>query len=594
MNNRPLKPAWLKRLRQGQRQVEDIGSQAEESIDKHFFGRIDHLLPIKRFIGVWVGLMVLLLIAVLYETISLSGYFQSLKPVPGGIYSEGLIGSFTNANPIYATSDADETVSNLIFSGLFKTSNDGNLVGNLASGYSVDSTQKIYTVHLKPNLTWQDGKPLTASDVAFTFKTIQNPDAQSPLFSSWQGINVSAPNSQTVVFKLPDVLASFPYELTTGILPEHLLASVAASDLRSAAFNTSKPIGSGPFEWDGIQVENGSNVSGEEVQIALKPFSSYAGGTPKLDQFMVQVYPTQAELVSAFKSKNITAMEAVTPPSAKVQDKSGVIRHNFILRAANMVFFKTSAGVLSDQAVRAALVQGVNVPQIISTLGYKTTEVNEPLLQGQLAYNGAYAQSSYNFTAASQALTKDGWIASAGGIRYKADKPLSFTLTAEDNYEDQMVTNELKTYWKKLGIQFTVQLLDSADFQSALSYHDYDAVMASIDIGKDPDVFVYWDSSQADVRSASRLNFSEFDNGEADESLEAGRTRLEPALRVIKYQPFLQAWQQQAPALGLYQPRLLYLTHGRVAGLTATTLSTATDRFNNVQNWEIREAKVTR
>jgi peptide/nickel transport system substrate-binding protein len=593
MNNRPERPSWLKRLRQGQRQVEDIGSQAEESIDKHLFRRFDHLLPVKRFIAVWVGLMIVLLIAVLFEFMSLGGYFQSLKPVPGGIYSEGLVGSFTNANPIYATSDADETVANLIFSGLLKTNNQGNLVGNLASSYSVDATQKIYTVNLKPNLKWQDGRPLTANDVVFTFDTIQNPDAQSPLFSSWQGIKISAPNSQTVVFKLPDVLASFPYELTTGILPEHILAKIPASDLRSAAFNTSKPVGSGPFEWQGIQVENGSNVAGEEIQIALNPFTHYAGGSPKLDQFMVQVYPTQQTLVNAFKSKDVTAMEAATPPVASVQDKSGVVKHNFILRAANMAFFKTTSGVLADQAVRQALVQGVNVPKIVSSLEYKTPEVNEPLLQGQLAYNPSYAQSAYDVASANKALTADGWLVSSRGIRYKANAPLSFTLTAEDNYEDQMVANELKGYWQKLGVQMNIQLLNSADYQSALSYHDYDAILAAISIGKDPDVFVYWDSSQADVRSASRLNFSEFNNPTADEALESGRTRLEPALRVIKYQPFLQAWQQQAPAVGLYQPRLLYLTHGKVSGLTATVLSSPTDRFNNVQNWEIREAKVT-
>jgi len=64
-------------------------------------------------------------------------------------------------------------------------------------------------------------------------------------------------------------------------------------------------------------------------------------------------------------------------------------------------------------------------------------------------------------------------------------------------------------------------------------------------------------------------------------------------LRAIKYKPFLQAWQQDAPALGLYQPRVLYLTNGEVAGLSDATLNTATDRLNNVQNWQIREARVT-
>ena len=79
---------------------------------------------------------------------------------------------------------------------------------------------------------------------------------------------------------------------------------------------------------------------------------------------------------------------------------------------------------------------------------------------------------------------------------------------------------------------------------SDLNEHNYDAVMTSISIGVDPDVFVYWDSAEADIRSTTRLNFSEFSNTTADESLQAGRTRLSPILRVIKYEPFLQAWQQ--------------------------------------------------
>ena len=65
------------------------------------------------------------------------------------------------------------------------------------------------------------------------------------------------------------------------------------------------------------------------------------------------------------------------------------------------------------------------------------------------------------------------------------------------------------------------------------------------------DVYVYWGSNQQAV------NFSEYKSAAADESLEAGRTRSNSALRVIKYEPFLQAWQQDAPALGLYQPRFI-------------------------------------
>jgi ABC-type transport system substrate-binding protein len=104
---------------------------------------------------------------------------------------------------------------------------------------------------------------------------------------------------------------------------------------------------------------------------------------------------------------------------------------------------------------------------------------------------------------------------------------------------------------------------------------------------------VYWDSSQADVRSGNRLNLSEYRNDTADTALESGRTRLDPTLRIIKYRPFLKVWREDAPAVGLYQPRLLYVTNGAVAGLDDTAITVPADRFANVGNWEIRQAKVT-
>jgi peptide/nickel transport system substrate-binding protein len=190
-------------------------------------------------------------------------------------------------------------------------------------------------------------------------------------------------------------------------------------------------------------------------------------------------------------------------------------------------------------------------------------------------------------------LTADGWVMGKDGIRSKAGQQLSFTLSAANNAEYQAVSERLSAMWRKVGAVVSVQLQPPDSFTTVVSEHQYQAVLYGISIGVDPDVFVYWDSSQADIRSTNRLNLSEFKNPVADEALESGRTRLEPALRVIKYQPFLQVWQQQAPALGLYQPRVLYITNSLVAGFTNHTLNASTDRFNDVQNWEVREARVT-
>ncbi len=591
MQTRLIRLRFRRRLHKGQQQVGGLGQQAEQQIERHLFRRFENLFAVRRFLLAWLGLMLLLIAGVVIQLITLSGYFQTLRPVPGGFYNEGVSGRFTNANPLYATSEADATVAKLIFAGLFTYDNQDRLIGDLASGYSVDTRGTTYTVHLKPHLLWQDGQPLTGNDVVFTYQTIQNPDANSPLRSSWQGIDISAPRPDTVVFKLPSQLAAFPYNLTNGIVPKHSLGKIAPVDLRSADFNTVHPIGAGPFAWQAIALKNASDPSSAVEQIALTPFKDYARGAPKLQKFTVQVFADQSQLIQAYNSGQLTAAEGLTRIPKKVRNHT--VQHSVLLKAANMVFFKTTGGNLSDVNIRQALIKGTDVLTIIDGLGYPTHAVREPLLAGQVGYDPALVQSNYDLSGAQRLLESDGWAPGRHGIRIKSGQPLSFSLSAADTAEDRRVTDELKRQWHQLGVQLDVHLQNAADFQNTLSYHSYDAVLYGISIGVDPDVFVYWDSSQADVRSADRLNLSEWKNPTADAALEAGRTRLDPTLRTIKYKPFLQAWQQDAPALGLYQPRMLYLTNGPLAGLTDQAINTVTDRFDNVHNWEIHQAKVT-
>lgn len=593
MQTRLIKLRFRRRLRKGQRQVEDFGVQAEQGIEKHLFKRFDRLAEVRRFVIAWVGLLVLILGGLTAQNLMLSAYYQSVKTVPGGIYNEGVLGRFTNANPLYATSDADTTVSRLLFAGLLTIDTEGKLVGDLASGYIVDARGSTYTVRLKPNLVWHDGKPLTSADVVFTYKLIQNADVRSPLQSGWKGIDISAPDKNTVIFKLSDALASFPYSLTNGIVPRHILANVSATDLQSVDFNTVQPIGAGPFRLQAIEVDGTGKPQHAQQQIALAPFEKYHAGTPKLQKFVVRVYADKGDMVEAFRSRQLTAVEGLTELPKELSEAPSIIQHSLTLRAANMVFFKVSSGVLAEKPVRQALVQATDVSRIVEHLGYPARLVRQPLLTGQQGYDPSLNQAAFNLKAAKSKLDAAGWVMGKNGLRAKAGKPLTFALTAADTPETRIVTKQLSEQWRALGVQLEVLLQNSTDFQNSLNYHNYDAILNGISIGVDPDVFVYWDSSQADIRSSNRLNLSEYNNATADIALEAGRTRIDPTLRTIKYKPFLQAWQQDSPAIGLYQPRVLYLTHGQVSGLSEQAINNATDRFVNVHNWQIREARVT-
>ena len=589
---RALKLRFRRRLRLQRRQVEELGAVAEQRLEADFFKRLERLGTVKRFVISWTLLCVLLIGCVITQTRGLSSYYQVLAPVPGGTYTEGILGAFTNANPLYATDLVDVSVSKLIFAGLLTYDQHNALTGDLADTWKVNDAGTEYTVHLRNHLTWQDGVPLTADDVLFTYTVIQSPDARSPLNSSWRGIKVAAPDPQTITFTLPNPLASFPYSLTNGIVPKHLLANVPVADMRSSAFNTSRPVGSGPFQWQAIELDGGS-VDAREEHILLRPFDHYYAGRPKLSSFVVRAFRGQDQLVRAFQKQELNAIVGLTEIPAALKNDTGKRVYNIPLTAAVMTFFRAN-GVLADSKVRNALVSASNIPAIMSGLSYATLPVREPLLKGQLAYNSAFQQPGFNLASANQQLDAAGWVKGANGIRTKDGKPLTFQLFAQNSGEYASVAKQLAEQWRAAGVDVKVFIAqDDATFQNAIAYHSYDAVLYGISIGVDPDVFVYWHSSQADERAAIRLNLSEYRSRQADSSLEAGRTRLDPVLRVEKYKPFLQAWQSDTPALGMYQPRFLYITNGTVHGLDEHAINVDAERFTNVHNWQIREARKT-
>jgi len=582
-------------LRLRRKQVAALGGRAEDQLERNFIRKFGRFQSVRRFVVGWVLLFILLIGITIVQTRALGGYYQSVQPVAGGMYSEGIIGSYTNANPLYATGLVNDAVAKLVFAGLFTYDKNNKLVGDLAQSWQADEAGTTYTVKLRPNLTWHDGQPLTAEDVVFTYKTIQNPDVQSPLNVSWQGVTVAASDSQTIVFTLPNPLSSFPFSLTNGIVPKHILSTVEPSNLRSVSFNTTKPIGAGPFEFKSVEVK-GDSPSTRQEELALGAFSGYHAGAPKLSTFVVRTFPDAAHLLDAFRDRTVTAMVGLQQLPGDLSSDDSVQAINMPLTAANMVFFKTTNPVLKAKEVRQALVGSIDVNAATKSLSQPVIPVRSPFLQSTPGYDPKLAQLNFGPDQAAALLEQAGWKVGSGGVRYKDGQPLTFRLYAQETRENRQVADSLIGQWKKIGVNAEVVLQSDSDLRTTIfgiggsGGHAYDALLYGISLGVDPDQFVYWHGSQADVRSPSRLNFSEYSSEVANTSLEAGRTRTDPQLRTIKYQPFLKAWQDDAPALGLYQPRFLYVMHGQVYNFQDHSLNADTDRFDNVNEWMIRTA----
>jgi peptide/nickel transport system substrate-binding protein len=577
-----------RKIRFHRKQVETASSQT----DKYFFRRLDRLVPVRRFVAAWMVLIVVLIGCSVVQISSLSQYYQELRPASGGVYTEGVLGAFTNANPLYATSTADRSVSKLLFSGLLQYNQENKLVGDLAESWQSDARGQTYTVTLRPDLRWSDGKPLTSADVLFTYGVIQNPDARSPLFESWQGVKVEAKDARTVTFTLANPLASFSQSLTNGIIPRHVLKDVPMVDMRSMAFNTNNPVGSGPFMWQSLSVQGGSDITTREERIMLDANSNYYSGRPNLDTFIIRTFRNEDQMLKRYNQHELNAMTGLTGQPEKSAEEMQL--YNFPQTATMTTFFKTTSGVLADKTVRQAIVRATDTTTIRKNLPYPAKSADSPLLKGMLGYDATLTQLPFDIAAASKQLDEAGWVMSPGkSIREKDGQKLEFALFAESGNEAARVTRNLQQQWQKIGVNAKVELQTSADFQVTLAEHSYDALLRGISIGSDPDVFVYWHSTQADILSSGRLNFSEYKSSVADEALGSARTRSDGSLRTAKYKPFLTAWRDDAPAVSLYQPRVLYIVRDTVYGLEEHPVVAASDRYANVNEWMVRLVKTT-
>jgi peptide/nickel transport system substrate-binding protein len=239
------------------------------------------------------------------STVALAGFFylDNFIPVPtvGGEYTEGLIGAPQYINPLLSqTNDVDSDITHLIFSGLLRFDSELRLVPDLAERWSVNDDQTQYIFVIRDQVTWHDGQPLTADDIIFTVRSIQDTEFKSPLLVSLRGVQVEKRDERTVIFTLPEAYPAFFEVLTFGILPEHIWGEIPAINANLTEYNL-KPIGSGPWKFKSLTKDRLGNIK----SYVLEPNPTYYGPQPYLEKITFKFYADFDPAVAALKSNAV-------------------------------------------------------------------------------------------------------------------------------------------------------------------------------------------------------------------------------------------------------------------------------------------------
>lgn len=552
--------------------------------------RLDTIRIARRHIAQWLILVSVLIGATGLQLSWAQSSYQTVGAANGGTYAEAMTGQIDTLNPLYATTEPEIAASRLLFSSLYTFDTAGKLSKSLAQSMKIDESGKIYTIKIRSNAYWHDGAPLTAKDVAFTINLIKKPTAMSPLRINWQDVEVRAIDDTTVEFKLPALYAAFPHALTFAVLPEHILGDIPAGAIRENTFSR-YPVGSGPFVFRLLQTVGGQD---EYKIVQMAAFDKYFLGEPNVSRLEIHAHSTSEKAVASLRSGTTNAASRVPASAAEDLSNAGysVTRHK--VNSGVYALFNVSRPVLKDKAVRKALQLGTDTKSLRNQLPVAVPRLDLPFVSGQLTGKGIPSAPNTNKEQAAKLLDQAGWKL-VDGIRQKDGEKLTLTITTTKDEEYEKVMGGLASQWRSLGIVIATNVVDpdepGANFvQGVLQPRNYDVLIYELLIGADPDVYAYWHSSQV---GSTGYNFSNYSNSTADAALVSARGVLDPELRNIKYKTFAQLWLEDVPAIGLYQPVVVYATNDHIRSVDESMpFVTPADHYANVLDWSVRERTV--
>ncbi len=546
---------------------------------KFIVQRVSNLRIARRYAFGWLILITALVGLSVWQGGLAARQFSAAIPAEGGIYTEGVFGTLDNLNPILVSTPAERSGSRLLFAQLLRYDDSGDLVGELATNWQAEQEGKAYKVALRENAKWQDGKPITADDVVFTFDMIKNADTRSPLYSSWRNIIVEKLDETTVRFTLPSPYAAFPNSLTVGMLPKHVLEGTLPSELRTSDYNLRPTVVSGPFIFEELNII----ASQSHYLLRLKANPNYALGGPKLDGFHLHAYRDREDMVRGYRSQEVASLSDVNTDQIRALPESSFIETDSLLFNGVYAFLNNSSGALSDPKVRQALQAATDYDALLKPFGLRAHALNGPLLPGQLGFRAETRQPALDLAKAQSLLDAAGWKVGVDGVRERDGRKLLLRLVTTSSGDFPSVAEELMNQWQKVGVTFDSQLVKAEDIQqNVILPRGYDVLIYEIALGRDPDVYAYWHSSQATERG---LNLSDYKSAKVDEALETARNRLDPGQRGAKYQIFAQQWISDAPAIALYRTTLTYIQNKNVVSFKPHPLVSQSDRYFDVRYW---------
>jgi peptide/nickel transport system substrate-binding protein len=437
----------------------------------------------------------------------------------------------TSLDPRIGVDSQSEHITSLIFDSLVHKNAHFNLDPWLATSWETPDPL-TYRFHLRTDVHFHNGKPLTATDVKYTLDSMRNGTVITAKAGALARIDhVDAPDAATVVIHLKQPDAALLWNLSDGAI-----GIVPAGSGGDFAFH---PIGSGPFRFV-------SQLQDDEVIIERNDHSWQP--RPAIARIRFAVVPDaitralELEKGSADVCINCLTADMVSAlakrPNLQVESGPGT--------NLNYISFNTQDSLLRDIRVRQAIAYAMNRPLIISSLWRGRAQLAESLLPPEhWAWTGDVQQYPYDPAKANALLDAGGWKRGNDGVRFH------LTMKTSTDETSRLLAMILQQQLRDIGIALEVRSFEFATFYADISKGAFQMyTLRWLGGNEDPDIFGYaFDSHRTPPRGANRGRYV---NAALDELIKEGATSSDQALRRTDYVKVQQILAAELPSINLW------------------------------------------
>ena len=509
---------------------------------------------------------------------------KPLTPLNGGTLS---LGAFTptHLNPIISQEEDGYHILKLIFESLITLDDEHRPKPLLAEDWAIENNGETIIFNLRKNVTWQDGEPFIAKDVAFTLDVLKSKDVDSPYSQYVKNVkSYKILDEHKVEINLLGNQSGNLEVFIFPIIPSHRYKK--PKDVMTA--NKWTPIGTGYYKLN-------KYIQGREITLELN--NDYWGKLPYIENINIGLMGKKDQIVKTFETKGIDILRAMDNNWSHFTEDESLAIYPYNTQKYKFIAINHEREIFKNRNIRKAIQLSLDRQDMLEELYLSQGRIVDiPIPPHSWLYDKDISTLSYNLNDSKRLVSESGWEklldddeGEGGNNKTKKEKKqdkkknkLEFELLVKGG--DQLRIQEaqmIKKSIEAIGINVNIKELSSEKINESIKKKDFDAILTGWDLSFIPDLTFAFHSEEIDEGQ----NFISYRNNTINKLLnEASRHKTEEEREKV-YSDLQSKLSEDLPYINLYFKSSALIVNKRIKGPISPT---DYNIFNNIEEWFIK------